>query len=400
MRDPAKGIEGDGDIEPDKTTAAEGETVTLTIVAENGIQLKKLEVLDNETYHPVRPLYINDETNTCTFPMPACSVTYYAVFDTFFDAASRMNTNITITSSWDQIADLNVLLKKLQEEVSKSGAREATTLEKQELIAQILPKIAEAVKAKIKNEDFRNWVPKKHLTMAVPVEKYPEHHNIYYLESKTLMTPIEVTPAADGWKVSRSVPDKETGFGDKEFTRVELSYAIGRNDTSEIYTLRLYPAAQINVWYDIGVSGNYNLIITDEDQLYDPSNHVKTKGTVTAIARKGWVVFPLELKSYNGSADPTDSGGDPIKAKLDGVVITVMDEEGYFVQGRVGPAIDSSNNSVLNSKGKLDDYTAQPLKEIPMWTATTGTPTTYTMNSQVEFDAKSQIYDLTLSKAP
>ena len=78
-----------GTVECDKTTAAEGETVTLTVIADNGYELETLTVtLTNEDEPSGAPLRLRGgsleltpgENGTYTFAMPAAPVTVNATF--------------------------------------------------------------------------------------------------------------------------------------------------------------------------------------------------------------------------------------------------------------------------------------------------------------------------------
>ena len=83
-----------GTVSPSKDEYAEGETVTLTVNADNGYQLKELRLVNSVFYTMEKTIKVNQEGNEVTFVMPDDNVTLLPVFG---DATGLLNLDFTNT---------------------------------------------------------------------------------------------------------------------------------------------------------------------------------------------------------------------------------------------------------------------------------------------------------------
>ena len=291
-----------GRIEVDVKSAAQGDTVKITVFPNSGYEAAEVRVRDYLN-HPES--VTRGESNTWTFKMPASNVTINATFLSEVEMLERSAGGLTLSSTWEEFNYVNALIKRVH-----GTHRNALDSNTETKLAFAIGKLAGPyndpdnpaagrqngqfenvglVLEKIREEDMTKWV-------AGPLAHSPESRNvwdttdytnpdatdyknpahimrnvtrIYYVKSQ--ITGVHpAVQARGGWEIERISECNVDGHAGA--MHVKLVYRVGTDSNDAVrYNLLLYQSAHYNVTYDSTAIGDIYI------SAFDPSKKREIK---------------------------------------------------------------------------------------------------------------------------
>ena len=268
-------------------SAIAGDIVTIKVVPNSGFEAVDVKVRDslnhNERVFP-------GPNNTWIFTMPASNVIIAAIILTTGETLQRAADRLSRNSTWEEINDVNALIKKIQGAV----IREPDSV----ILESAIEKLAGAynnpgnpgqgrqngrydekvglVLEKMRNEDMTKWVTGRLALSPVNNNVWDTRDcsssgsgimrnvtKVYYVESQINGVRPGVTEQG-GWEIEEIKPCNI--FGNVNLWHVKLLYKVGTGVNDAVrYNLLLCRTAQYNVTYNSTAIGDIFII------AYDPS---------------------------------------------------------------------------------------------------------------------------------
>jgi len=362
-------LPNDGSIELNPATwkAKSGATVTITLKPDPGYEPNNLAAYQTG-YHPLTLQRTSEYTYT--FTMPASLVRIRVEFIPVIDALKSAAGRISVSSSWEDIAALNTMIRRAQNLAP-------TDPDEQDIITNAIAKIAGEKKEdpdegkdpwekagiitlKMRNEDLTKWVPLTYPSYPMDTgadmivkEDFPygvDRTHLYYVKESNPNLPAPVL--GRGWQGGDMYELKYEDDDSPEYDGIlemPLIFEVGYDEKNSVeYTILLWPVAQYTIQYDIGTDGNVFIEDHEEDDDDDPlvpfGRQTLNKGTSQAIGFVG-------KRNEDGSREVYVR----ILTNRQNVLISVNTGSGNLVRNKDGDAL-LSNIKAGDEPGEYGEF--------------------------------------------